>query len=63
MTETVDAGLRQSREATTLAHIEAESRRDLAATLATFKSGSARTELPGEVADGPDAVADWYREL
>ena len=65
MNEAADgnAGLRQSREATALAHFEAESRRDLAGTLATFKSGSARTELPGEVADGPDAVADWYREL
>ncbi len=66
MTETasVDAGLRQSRETTVLAHLEAENQHDIAATLATFKSGSARTELPGgEVADGPDAVADSYREL
>jgi steroid delta-isomerase-like uncharacterized protein len=66
MTDTAegDAGLRQSREATALAHFEAENEHDIAATLATFKSGAARTELPGgEVADGPDAVADWYREL
>lgn len=65
MTETaeVDAGLRQLRENTVLAHFEAENRHDVAATLATFKSGCGRTELPGEVADGPEAVADAYREL
>jgi hypothetical protein len=43
----VDAGLRQSREQTVLAHLEAENRQDVAATLATFKPGAARTELPG----------------
>jgi steroid delta-isomerase-like uncharacterized protein len=60
----VEAGLRQSRETTVLAHLEAENRQDVAATLATFKPGAARTELPGgDVADGPDAVADTYREL
>lgn len=60
----VDAGLRQSREQAVLAHLEAENRQDVAATLATFKPGAARTELPGdEVADGPDAVAANYREL
>lgn len=58
-----DAGLRQSREQTVLAHLEAENRQDVAATLATFKPGAARTELPGEVADGPDAVAANYHEL
>jgi steroid delta-isomerase-like uncharacterized protein len=65
MTETaeVEATLRQLRETTVLAHFEAENQHDVAATLATFKSGVARTELPGEVADGPDAVADAYREL
>ena len=59
----VDAGLRQSREQTVLAHLQAENRQDVAATLATFKPGAARTELPGEVADGPDAVAATYGEL
>jgi steroid delta-isomerase-like uncharacterized protein len=59
----VDAGLRQSREQTVLAHLEAENRQDVAATMATFKPGAARTELPGEVAEGPDAVATTYREL
>jgi steroid delta-isomerase-like uncharacterized protein len=59
----VDAGLRQSREQTVLAHLEAENRQDVAATLATFKPGAAHTELPGEVHDGPDAVAANYREL
>ena len=59
----VDAGLRQSREQTVLAHLEAENRQDVTATLATFKPGAARTELPGEVADGPDAVAATYGEL
>ena len=59
----VDAGLRQSREQTVLAHLEAENRRDVAATLATFKPGAARTELPGEVNCGPDAVAATYRGL
>jgi steroid delta-isomerase-like uncharacterized protein len=65
MTEiaSVEAELRQLREKTVLAHFEAENQHDTAATLATFKSGSARTELPGEVADGPDAVAEAYREL
>jgi hypothetical protein len=54
MTATVDASLRQSREATVLAHLDAEKHRDLEATLATFKVGAARLELPGgEVADGP----------
>lgn len=62
-TASVDAELRQLRETTVLAHFEAENKHDIAATLATFKSGSARTELPGEVADGPNAVADSYREL
>ena len=57
-TEKVDAGRRQLREQTVLAHFEADNRQDVAATLATFKPGAARTELPGgEVADGPDAVA------
>ena len=51
------------RETTVLVHFEAENKHDVAATVATFKSGSARTELPGEVADGPNAVADAYREL
>ena len=65
MTETagVEASRRQSRENTVLAHLEAENRQDIPATLATFKSGAVRTELPGEVADGHDAVAAAYREL
>lgn len=59
-----EAGLRQSRETMVLAHMEAENHRDLDATLATFKAGAARLELPGgEVADGPGEVADTYREL
>ena len=62
-TASEDAERRLLREKTVLAHFEAENQHDIAATLATFKSGSARTELPGEVADGPDAVADAYREL
>ena len=64
MTATVDAGLRQSRETTVLAHLDAEKHRDLEATLATFKAGAARLELPGgELADGADEVAATYREL
>ena len=64
MTATVDASLRQSREATVLAHMDAEKHRDLEATLATFKVGAACLELPGgEVADGPAEVADTYRAL
>jgi predicted ester cyclase len=59
----VDTGLRRLRETTVLAQLEAENEHDIAATLATFNSGAARTELPGEVADGFDAVADSYREL
>lgn len=51
------------RETTVLVHFEAENKHDVAATVATFKPGSGRTELPGEVADGPNAVADAYREL
>ncbi len=62
MTATVDASQRQSREATVRAHVNAEKHRDLQATLATFKVGAARLELPGgEVADGSDEVADAYR--
>ncbi|MEB3980980.1 ester cyclase [Mycobacterium sp. 663a-19] len=64
MTATLDAGLRQSREATVLAHLDAETHRDLEATLATFRAGAARLELPGgEIADGPEEVADTYRAL
>jgi predicted ester cyclase len=66
MTETTDAeaALRQSRETTVLAHLAAEKNRDLDATLATFKAGAARLELPGgEIADGPDEVANTYRDL
>ncbi|OBH67185.1 hypothetical protein A5682_13245 [Mycobacterium mantenii] len=63
MTETTEAAERQLRETTVLTHFEAENQHDIAATLATFKSGAARTELPGEVAAGHDAVADAYREL
>lgn len=60
----VDAGLRQSRETTVVAHLEAENQHDVEATLATFKHGAARTELPGgQIADGADAVAATYREL
>lgn len=62
-TASVGAELRQSRETTVLAHFEAENNHDIAATLVTFKPGYGRTELPGEVADGPNAVADSYREL
>ena len=64
MTETVDAGLRQSREATALAHIEAESRqrprgdaRDIQIRLQHERSCPARLLMVH------DAVADWYREL
>ena len=57
------AALVATREATVLAHLEAENRHDVAATLATFKDGAARTELPGEIADGHDAVSASYHEL
>jgi predicted ester cyclase len=64
MTAIVNAALRQSREATVLAHLDAEKHRDLEATLATFKVGAARLELPGgEVADGTAEVAATYSDL
>jgi len=64
MTETLEAGLRQVRETTVLAHLDAEKRRDVDATLATFKAGAARLVLPGEeVIDGRDEVTDTYRDL
>lgn len=65
MTDTagVEASVRQSRETTVLTHLEAENRHDIPATMATFKPGAARMELPGEVADGHDAVAATYLEL
>jgi predicted ester cyclase len=66
MTGTVgaEAILRQSREMVVLAHLEAEKQRDVDATLATFKAGGGRLELPGgEVADGSDEVAETYRDL
>jgi predicted ester cyclase len=64
MTGIAEAGLRQSREATVLAHLQAEKNRDVDATLATFKAGAARLELPGgEIADGPEKVADTYRDF
>jgi predicted ester cyclase len=63
-TERTETDLRQAREATVRAHLEAERQRDVEATLATFKAGDGRLELPGgDVADGPEAVADTYREL
>jgi predicted ester cyclase len=64
MTGTAETILRQSRETTVLAHLQGEKNRDLDATLATFKAGVARLELPGgEIADGPEEVADVYRDL
>jgi len=49
---------------TVLDHLNAEKERDVDATLATFKAGGGRLELPGgEVADGPGEVADTYRDL
>ena len=64
MTGIADTGLQQSREKTVLAHLEAEKRRDVDATLATFKAEVARLELPGEeVIDGRTLVVDTYREL
>jgi predicted ester cyclase len=64
MTGTAEADLHHLRESTVLALMEAEKHQDLAATLAAYKPGVARLELPGgEVADGPDEVADNYREL
>jgi steroid delta-isomerase-like uncharacterized protein len=59
----IEPSIREAREATVVAHLEAENRHDVAATLATFQTGSARTQLPGEVANGPDAVAASYEEL
>lgn len=62
--EPTELELRQAREATVLAHIEAERQHDIEATLATFMAAGGRLELPGgEVADGQEAVADTYREL
>jgi predicted ester cyclase len=59
-----EESLLQSRETTVLAHLEAEKQRNVEATLATFKAGGGRLELPGgEIADGVDEVAETYREL
>ncbi|WP_082994108.1 ester cyclase [Mycobacterium paragordonae] len=63
LSESIEPAVRQLRATTVVNHLEAENQHDIAATLATFKSGVARTELPGEVAVGHDAVADSYREL
>ncbi len=65
MTDTVgaEAALRQSRETTVLAHIEAEKQRNVEATMATFKAGTGRLEMPGDVADGSGEVAETYRDL
>lgn len=65
MTEATQLGhrdeLRESRQATVLAHLEPEKRRDVDATLATFKSGVVRLVLPGdEVIDGRDALSYTY---
>ena len=43
----VDAGLRQSREQTVLAHLEAENRQDVEATLATFNPVPRERNCPG----------------
>jgi predicted ester cyclase len=66
MTGTVgaEATLRQSRETVVLAHLEAERQQNVDATLATFKVGGGRLELPGgEIADGANEVAETYRHL
>ncbi|MDG4665028.1 ester cyclase [Mycobacterium sp. 236(2023)] len=60
----VDMPLRELRGVTVLAHLNAENRHDIPATLATFRPGAERTMLPGnEIADGHAAVVDAYREL
>lgn len=60
----MDIPLLELRGVTVLAHLNAENRHDIAATLATFRPGFERTEMPGDdVADGRAAVADSYREL
>jgi predicted ester cyclase len=64
MTGIAEADVLHLRESTVLALMEAEKHRDLAATLAAYKPGVARLELPGgEVVDGPDEVAEYYREF
>lgn len=63
-TDTTQTDICSVREETVLAHLEAERRRDSEATLATFKTGGARLELPGgEIVDEAEAVADSYRDL
>ncbi|KUI40185.1 ester cyclase [Mycobacterium sp. GA-2829] len=53
--------LRQQRETTVRAHIEAENRHDIEATIATFHRP--RYEVNGEPSDGEEAVRELLRSL
>lgn len=68
MTATViTADIRQRRESIVRDHLEAESRQDVAGTLATFSSDSARMDIPAFGAEGQicghDAVQGMYEDL
>lgn len=60
---TDDTTLRERREVTVLAHMQAENVQDWEAVMATFAPGRARYELiaAGEVHDGPDEVMAYWR--
>lgn len=61
MTITEAQGIRERREAIVREHVEAENRRDIDATIATFDHP--RYEVNGEESDGERAVHELLQEL
>ena len=59
---TVNTELRARREAIVREHAESENRHDFDFTLATFDHPRYELVPSGEVIDGPEAVAAYYRE-
>ena len=61
MTGRTDQALRERREAIVREHVDAENRRDIEATIATFEKP--RYEVNGETSDGEGPVRDLLEEL
>ncbi len=59
----VSADVRTRRDAIVADHIAAENRRDVAATLATFRRPRYEVVPAGDIADGPEAVRGMLEDL
>lgn len=57
----IDEGLRERRLATVREHMESENEHRFDATLATFEHPRYELVATGEVYDGPEEVAEYYR--